>query len=155
MYTMNENPSSCNEKAVECFRNGYNCAQAVLSTYGPLLGLDEDTCLKIACPFGAGIGRMGHICGAVSGALLTLGLSHGRGIDNGEDCKARTYELAGVITRRFAEINGSIICADLLKCDISTDEGYNEAKARGLFSEKCETYVRDASRIIGDILNLG
>jgi C_GCAxxG_C_C family probable redox protein len=152
---MTATPSSFDEQAVELFRNGYNCSQAVLSTFGPVLGLDQDTCLKIACPFGGGIGRMGHVCGAVSGALMALGLAHGKGVDDGDDCKARSYELAGELSRRFAGMNGSIICAELLECDISTDEGYNEAKTRGLFDSNCEKYVRDASLIIADILTLG
>ena len=152
---MKENPSSFDEKAVAFFRNGYNCSQSVLSAFGSVLGLDEDTCLKIACPFGAGMGRMRHVCGAVSGALMALGLAYGKGVDDGDDCKARTYELTGEFARRFSGMNGSIICADLLECDLTTDEGYDEAKTLGLFEVKCEKYVRDASLIIADILKLG
>ena len=40
------------------FRKGYNCTQALLATYGTDLGLNRDIALKIASPFGGG---MGHV----------------------------------------------------------------------------------------------
>jgi C_GCAxxG_C_C family probable redox protein len=53
--------------AVQKFTSGYNCAQSVLSSFSNDLGLDENTPLKIACGFGAGMGRKQEVCGAVSG----------------------------------------------------------------------------------------
>jgi C_GCAxxG_C_C family probable redox protein len=142
------------DRAVDCFRNGFNCAQAVASTYGPLLGLDEDTCLKIACPFGGGMGRLQHVCGAVTGAFMVLGLRHGKGIGDGEERKAKSYELVRELARRFEEMNDSVICRSLLECDITTESGHQRAKEQGLFQTRCEKYVRDASIILDDMLDL-
>jgi hypothetical protein len=33
---------------------------------------------KIACGFGAGVSKTGNICGAVSGAVLVIGLKYGK-----------------------------------------------------------------------------
>ena len=64
-------PAMKNHAAIaeEKFGGGYNCAQSVLFSFCEELGLDADTALKIACGFGAGMGRKGEVCGAVSGAL--------------------------------------------------------------------------------------
>ena len=65
------------EKTLRLFEVGYNCSQSVLITYSSELGLSEDLALRIAAPFGGGIGHMGEVCGAVSGAMMVLGLRNG------------------------------------------------------------------------------
>jgi len=57
------------EQSVERFRAGHTCSQAVFSVYGSVLGLNEETALRIACPFGGGMGRRAEVCGAVTGAF--------------------------------------------------------------------------------------
>lgn len=69
------------DQSLEYFKKGMNCAQAVLSALGPRLGLDRETCVKIAAPFGAGMARAQKTCGAVTGALMALGLARGTGSD--------------------------------------------------------------------------
>ena len=65
------------EQAVSCFKGGFNCSQAVLSTYAQDFGLDREAALKLAAGFGGGMGRMAGTCGAVTGAFMVLGLKHG------------------------------------------------------------------------------
>ena len=65
------------EQAVSCFQGGFNCSQAVLSTYAQDFGLDREAALKLAAGFGGGMGRMAGTCGAVTGAFMVLGLKHG------------------------------------------------------------------------------
>ena len=62
------------DDAVATFKTGFNCAQSVLAAFGPELGLSCEQCLRMACAFGGGIARQGRICGAVSGALMVIGL---------------------------------------------------------------------------------
>ena len=64
------------ERALECFDKNYNCSQSIFSTYAPRFGVNTEHSLKIASAFGGGIARMGNICGAVSGALMTIGLKY-------------------------------------------------------------------------------
>ena len=63
--------SERSEKAVSCFEN-FNCAQSVLATCGPELGLDRERALRVAGMFGGGMGHMGGACGAVTGALTSI-----------------------------------------------------------------------------------
>lgn len=73
---MIENQSKV-DQAVACFNDGFNCAQAILSTYCEEFGLDRETALQLACGFGAGMGRLQEVCGAVTGAFLLMGLKCG------------------------------------------------------------------------------
>jgi len=140
--------------AVARFRSGYNCAQSVLSAYGPLLGMDEDACLRVACPFGAGMGRLQLTCGAVTGAMMVIGLKCGKGPGDGEEKKAGTYGLVREFIGRFEAMHGTASCRDLLGCDINTEAGYALAAEQNLFAERCEAFVRDAALIVEELLGL-
>ena len=63
--------------ALEKKQCGLNCAQAVLCTYADLAGIDEATAMRLAGPFGAGMGNMEGTCGAIVGAGLVLGMTGG------------------------------------------------------------------------------
>lgn len=63
------------QTAVEKKHCGLNCAQAVLCTYADIAGIDEETAIRLAAPFGAGMGNMEGTCGAIAGAGLVLGLA--------------------------------------------------------------------------------
>ena len=138
--------------AVSCFKQGCSCSQAILSTYGPLSGLDQETALRLAAGFGGGMGRMGETCGAVTAAFMVLGLQS-EGL-SAESPKARekTYERVREFARRFEARNGSIVCRDLLGCDISTAEGFKLAREKKLISTICPKMVQDAAEILEESL---
>ena len=70
-------PGAATEEAVETFRDGINCTQAILSAWGARHGLDRDTALRLGGAFGSGM-NMGETCGAVTGALMVIGLRHAK-----------------------------------------------------------------------------
>ena len=61
------------EEALDLFSNNFNCSQAVFASIGPKIGIDKNSCLKIASGFGGGMGRQQKTCGAVTGAYMALG----------------------------------------------------------------------------------
>jgi len=135
-------------RAEEIFTGGYNCAQTVLSIFGPGFGINEDLCCRLAFPFGAGIARRQETCGAVTGALMALGLMYGRGLGEGNEAKETGYAKAQDFLRRFEELHGTVRCLDLLGADINTGEG-REAISRGnLFVTRCARFVSDAVEIV-------
>jgi C_GCAxxG_C_C family probable redox protein len=73
--------------AVSRFKDGFSCSQAVLSAFSDTYGLDLPLYLKISQPFGGGIAHLGDICGAVSEALMVIGLKYGW--TKAEDIRAR------------------------------------------------------------------
>lgn len=63
------------EKAAALFDEKFNCSQAVLGAFAEEYGLSEEQALHIALCFSAGM-RKGEVCGAVSGAIMVLGLKY-------------------------------------------------------------------------------
>jgi len=140
------------QRAVETFESGFSCSQAVFAAFSEALGLERTLALKIAQPFGGGIAGTGSTCGAVSGGLLVIGLKHGRLRPEDAAAKEKTYALVREFLARFAERHGSIICRELLGVDLSTPEGHEEARRRGLFAERCSRFVSEAAEILEAIL---
>ncbi len=141
-------PMNKNEEAVSIFNNGFNCAQAVLSVFASEKGLDRNMALKVATGLGAGLGHQGKICGAVVGAYLSIGLHAGSSAPNDEFAKEITYHMSRKFDREFLKNNPSLICKELLKVDLSTPEGYDIAKEKGLFETLCPNFVSDAVIIL-------
>jgi hypothetical protein len=81
---------SNSDLAVACFEEGFNCSQSVLSPFAPTLGLDRETALRVAAPFGGGMGRTGETCGAASGALIAIGLRYAQPSADDKDAKEKT-----------------------------------------------------------------
>ena len=81
------------ETAEQLFRDGYNCAQAVLMAFADVTGLEPDTAARLASSFGGGLGRMREVCGAVSGASMVLGLVKGYADPTDADAKKAHYHL--------------------------------------------------------------
>lgn len=105
------------EKAGELFMEGCNCAQAVFVTYADLYGFDRATAMRVAASFGAGMGRMREVCGAVSGMFLVAGMETGATQGRDQEGKRRNYEVVQQLAARFKEEYGSIICRELLGLD--------------------------------------
>lgn len=140
------------EAAVDRFRSGLSCSQAVLSTYGEALGIDQETAKRLAAGFGGGIGRLGATCGAVTGAVMVLGLKFGSADGGDRQAKEKTYEQVREFSRRFQERHAHLDCRDLLGCDISTAEGHREAADRKLIATLCPEFVRSAACILEELL---
>jgi C_GCAxxG_C_C family probable redox protein len=134
--------------AVDYFESGYSCAQAILTAFGEMFGLDNGIAIKIAGAFGAGMSYSGQTCGAVSGALMVIGLKYGA---TGED-KQLTYEIARDFIRRFTARNGTISCTELLGYDLGIPEQLEAARGKGLFSTRCNKFVQDSAAILMEML---
>jgi C_GCAxxG_C_C family probable redox protein len=139
-------------RAVELFADGHNCAQAVLGAVAPRLGLDQDTAVRLATGFGVGL-SMGETCGAVSGAVMALGLAHGGGGPDATAAKLDTYALAGEFFDAFSREHGSLRCRVLIGCDPSTPEGLRLAKAEDRFAAVCTRMVASAAAIVAAMLD--
>jgi C_GCAxxG_C_C family probable redox protein len=136
------------EAALQYFKTGFNCAQSVLTPFRNQFGITEEHCLKIACAFGAGMGRQQHTCGAVTGAMMVIGLHFGKGRTDDNARKILTYEKTVDFMQAFTRQHGSINCLELLEGLHMTDpEESVEIEARDLYRKKCTQYVRDAVEI--------
>lgn len=135
----------------ELMKNGCNCAQSVLVTLSKEVGLDINTAMKISCGFGGGC-RAGEICGAVTGALMAMGMINGNTDMTDKETREHAYAQYSEFNRRFREHYGTLICRELLGCDTSTPEGkklYNESPE---LKHRCHVMVDGAIEIARDIL---
>lgn len=137
-------------QAVATFRQGINCTQALVSTYGPRYGLDRTCALKIGGAFGSGM-NMGETCGAVTGALMIIGLRHAKVGGSRFLSRERTAGLTQEFLRRFRARNGATACKDLLGCDLGTPEGRRAAKQESHFKKQCPKFVQDAAEILEEL----
>lgn len=135
--------------AEEHFAAGRNCAQAVLSAFAAQGGIAEETALRMVAPFGGGIARRGETCGAVSGALMAIGLLRG-GADAAS--KDEAYRLAREFLRAFEEQHGSLLCRDLIGYDLSTPEGMQAARDANTSTRVCPAFVTSAAEIVSAII---
>jgi C_GCAxxG_C_C family probable redox protein len=140
------------QQAIHCFQNDSNCSQAVFSTFAPEFGIDMDTALKLASGFGGGMGRLQDTCGAVSGALMVLGLKYGKGEKDDEIAREREYRLVRRFTEAFEKQNGSIYCRDLIPCDLNNETEVKKAKADGVFERICEKCIGDSVVLVEQFL---
>lgn len=133
---------------VDAKQRGFNCAQAVLGAYAAEYHLDEQAILRMTSVLGGGLARQGETCGAVTGALMALGLQSGTSEPDDPDAKDQAYELGERFMAEFCRRNGTTLCRDLLGCDISTPEGLQFAREHTLFDKFCRNYVYSAAEIL-------
>ena len=126
----------------QAFLKGGNCAQAVLGQYAEELGYDREETDRVAACFGGGM-LMGDTCGAVTGALMTIGLSA-----EPEEAEAK----AALFEQKFRERFGSCRCRELLGYDMSIPEEAEQAKASGKLIDLCPHLVIGALEILDEIL---
>jgi len=100
--------------AVDKFAERYNCAQSIMFAFCDECGLSQDVALKVACGFGAGMGRKQEVCGAVAGGVMVLGLRRGRGARDPRSVTEDLYPRVREFMDAFAARNGSYLCRDLL-----------------------------------------
>jgi C_GCAxxG_C_C family probable redox protein len=140
------------EQAVNCFKGTFNCTQSVFSSFAPELGLEREIALKVATPFGGGIARMGEVCGAVTGAVMVIGLKYGMSEEEDLEAKERTYEICQELASRFKTRNGSIKCRELIGYDLSNPEEHQKAEEDDVFNRQCTKFVRDAVELAEELL---
>ncbi|MDP4227810.1 MAG: C-GCAxxG-C-C family protein [Bacteroidota bacterium] len=145
--------SEKSQQAVETFGHGYNCAQSVLSVFAEDLGMNRNASLKLASPFGAGISYMQETCGAVTGALMAIGLKYGKGENGTDQDKMHTYNLSRQLITEFKGRHGTLCCRQLLDgLDMSTPEGMAKIRELDLFHLRCTEFVKDAVEIAEKII---
>lgn len=106
----------------------------------------------MATGFGAGIGRKGSVCGAVTGAILAINQKYGRQKAEDKESKEKAYSKAQEFYKKFEEKMGSAICYDIIKCDLTTEEGQKVFKDNNLLEEKCFKCVETSIDILLKLL---
>lgn len=142
------------ENAIDSFRGGLNCSQAVLTAYSDDLNLDNNLALSISCGFGGGMGRLQQTCGAVTGSFMVIGIYNCKLFTDNKERKEKTYSMIQKFDDKFNSIHGTTDCKTLIKCDIKSDEGHNYAKKNNLFEIVCERCIKDSMKIVDELTGM-
>ena len=129
----------------------FNCAQSVLLAFGDKTGLDEKTARAIADGMGGGVGGCKEeICGALSGAVLALGMLLPHVEEDDQAAKERIYATVSEFRRRFTERFGYCRCGDLLNHEASEAD---RKWAEKLGAERvCPVFIMETVRLLEDYL---
>ncbi len=141
------------EQAKELFLTGYNCAQAVVLSFADDLKFSKELAQKMAAGFGGGMGKQQKTCGAITGAIMVLGILKGEKVNNNDELKSQAYGSVNELTREFVAEYHTTKCKDLIRCDLNTPEGSEKFKAENLMETVCAGCVQKSVQIVESITN--
>lgn len=137
------------EKAIELFKEGYNCSQSVVAAFADMYGFTPEQALKVSASFGGGIGRMRQTCGAACGLFMLAGLETGCTEGKNREGKEANYKVVQELAEEFRKRNGSLICAELLGLSKTAPTPTTpEARTAEYYKKRpCVKMVEEAARI--------
>ncbi len=134
--------------ADDYFRQGFNCAESTFQAAKEVLELGGNTPTSTASGFGGGIGRLGHVCGAISGSVMAAGLCAGRTSPEQKELYNRLQATVSEMVKRFAKVHGSIQCRELIEYDLQDPAQLKRYMIDKKGREKCRQYVTAAVGIL-------
>lgn len=144
-----EQEKTHSELAMAYFKEGYNCSQSVFLAFCDEYDMDFETALKISSSFGAGMGRLREVCGAVSGMFMVAGLVYGYIDPKDHKKKTEHYERIQYLAKEFEDKNRSIICRELLGLGAGKDKPEPELRTAEYYKKRpCVELVGMAAEIM-------
>lgn len=141
------------EAVLEKFGQKFNCAQIVFAHAADHLGLDPDTALKIPAVFGGGM-HHGDMCGAVTGALMAIGLKYGNNSPDDACTVNFALQKQKEFEEKFMDRHNGLTCRELLGgLDFGKPDDVPKIVQSGLTATLCPQLVADACEILDEVLN--
>ncbi len=134
--------------AEELFLEGKNCAQSVLLSFSKDYAYSKELALKISAGFGGGMGRTQGTCGAVTGAIMVLGMMKGEKASDNNELKSGTYSSVKEFVKKFTDEFKTSSCSELTGCDFNTDSGNEKFKTEEVMKNICAPCVKRAVEIL-------
>ncbi len=145
--------SERSERAEALFKSGYNCSQSVFAAYADIFGIDTETALKISAGLGGGCGRQRELCGAVSGAVLAIGMKYGATDGADTEGKKLCYEKVREFSDEFRKTNPSIVCKELLGLTQAENSAQPEKRTESYYKKRpCAQIVKDSAEALEKII---
>ncbi|MFP4052695.1 MAG: C-GCAxxG-C-C family protein [Phycisphaerae bacterium] len=138
--------------AEQTFRDGGNCAQAVLTAFCPDCGLEPETATRAAQALGGGIAGTGRVCGALTGAVIAIGLARGSNVCGDKEAKADTNALVRELLERFTRAHGDTACRTLIGLDLTDPAQAARAYRGSEYTERCAAFVNLAADLTEELL---
>ena len=140
-------------RARALFYEGYNCAQSVFLTFAGRLGMEWEAAAKLSSSFGAGMGRLREVCGAVSAMFLIAGMACGYTDPGDDEAKAAHYRRIQQLAEQFRARHGTILCRELLGLGEGPDSPVPSRRTAAYYeSRPCGQCIADAAELISAFL---
>jgi len=140
------------DRAEALFLEGYACSQAVVMAFASRLGMADEVAAGAASAFGGGMARNGWTCGALTGALIAIGLHAGNRTAEAVARKDDAYLRVNALLARFAEEHGATDCRTLTGCNLLDPAARQAASDAGVFRTVCPGLVRTAATFVAETL---
>ena len=131
--------------------DGFLCSEAVLLALSESMGVESELIPRVATGFAAGVARTGNVCGALSGAIMGLGLRYGRDAPATE-LRMRPYWYSRSLAEAFEEAYGSVTCPGVLGLDIDDPDDYRRYIEEDMWANKCREIIKTATGLAYDFL---
>ncbi len=141
------------DRAVAYFKEGYNCSQSVFLAFADKYGIEQELAARLSSSFGAGIGRMREVCGAVNGMFMVVGLETGATVGADQAGKAANYGKVQEFASKVKEqTGGTIICRELLGLDkkaVDKESPIPEKRTEQYYKKRpCIEMIRMAAQLL-------
>ncbi|HUV55546.1 MAG TPA: C-GCAxxG-C-C family protein [Candidatus Krumholzibacteriaceae bacterium] len=131
--------------------DGFLCSEAVLLALSESMGVESELIPRIATGFAAGVARTGNVCGALSGAVMGLGLRYGRDAPETEPGR-RPYWYSRWLAEAFEEAYGSVTCPGVLGLDLGDPDDYRRYTEKDMWATTCRDVIKTATGLAYDLL---
>jgi C_GCAxxG_C_C family probable redox protein len=144
-----QNFSDIRKSAEESFTSGLYCAESVVLALAHALGIESALLPKIATGFCGGYAHTSGTCGALTGAIMGVGLALGRSTP--AESVQPAFSATQQLIREFECEFGARDCSILLGCDLSTPQGHACYQQNNLH-ERCTCFTGRAAEIAARII---
>ena len=144
------------EKARNLFlreSNDYGCAETVYVTLKEIFRLPQPEDSSPAMALNGGIAYSGNICGAITGAALSVGELSEERLQDHKKAKTVARRIIMDLMRKFDEQYGSCKCGDLIEYDISIPEEHDEFIESGVWKDTCMDQIEFVVKELYNISN--
>lgn len=137
--------------AVDFLMKGYMCSESIVMAFAQEFGLEPETAAKISSGFAGGIAQ-GKICGAVTGAIMVIGLKYGSGLIIEQYSRELCFQITQEFSHRFMIRRKSLDCGEILLMNNINPKDPEEMKN---LREKrlCDKIVTDSVELLVDLLS--
>ena len=136
-------------RAMQFFDSGYLCAESVLLAAAEHADIQSPLIPGIATGFCHGTSRTWGTCGALSGAILAINLTHGR--SHPEQSTRENYQAVRTLMEAFGQSCGSTLCSELIGCDLDTRDGLKTYQDNRLRTH-CRAFIGTAAGIAAQLI---
>jgi len=134
----------------DLFMKGIDCSQIVLGYAAEKAGLTDEVALKVSSAFGGGM-WCGRTCGAVTGALMALGMKYGHYEPDMTEQKNLVLGKRAEFEQKF-EKEYSVVCKDILGYDLGKPDDFNQVMEKELFFTVCTKVVCSTCKILDEMM---